>query len=100
MYPLLLKIQGQGFLLFGPYVIPATAKTVRVSIGGGRLRTLDASKAMGGFLPVGTAARAGTRFESIVSSNSPDPLATLLLDRADTLLGFYQRRLRMPPLRG
>jgi hypothetical protein len=96
-YPLLSEIQGRGFLLFGPYVIPATAKMVRVSSGGGRFRTLDAGEATGGFLLVGTAAQPGTRFKSIVSSNSPAPLANLLLERTDALLDFYQRRLRMPP---
>lgn len=96
-YPLLSPIEGRGFVLYAPYVVPAAARTVRVSVGDGRFRTLSATEAAGGFLLVGTEARAGAGADSLAASNSPPALADLLLDRAAALLAYYERQLGAPP---
>ncbi|HEX8223396.1 MAG TPA: hypothetical protein VF605_06240 [Allosphingosinicella sp.] len=95
-YPLLTRIEGRGFLVFAPYLLPRSNPSAQIRIGGKRV---DRLRAEGGFLIVGGRVQEGAVMDSLVSTNTPQALKADVLSRANSLIAFYSDRLGRAPSR-
>ncbi|HYI47890.1 MAG TPA: hypothetical protein VEX35_05435 [Allosphingosinicella sp.] len=94
-YSLLTAVEGRGFVLFAPYLLPSAGSfEARVSLGGGRYRALPRDEARGSNILVGAVPVAAGRMSLLSATNMPPALAASLRGRTAALLDFYTHRLR------
>lgn len=93
VYPLLSRVEGRGFVLFAPYVLPDGPISARVATGAGRSRALSRAEAAGGYVLVGTTPSPRGAFRALASVNTAPALEARFHARAAALLDFYARRL-------
>jgi hypothetical protein len=97
-YSLLAAVEGRGFVLFAPYLLPSAGSfEARVSLSGGRYRALPRGEALRGNILVGAVPVRAGAIHLLGATNMPPALAASLGGRAAALLDFYTRRLRTRP---
>jgi hypothetical protein len=94
VYPLATRLEGQGYVVYAPHLIPEGV-TTRVTLPG-QVHPLGEAAA-DGYLLVGGALQDYGAVKMAASTQTPEVLATEAADRAKSLVAFYAGRMERAP---
>jgi hypothetical protein len=93
VYPLLLPVEGRGFVLYAPYLMPASGPARLNVVGASGRKRAVRDDSGSGYVLVGAEPQNHRLHRSLMSVGTPDSIRAALDERAARLLAFYRERL-------